>query len=197
MNLFKNTSLDIRHESYSTRLYILLLIIAFVISTIYLAIIQTTQSVTIDNPSVEIFEELYRDYSSTLSCPCEHLSTKYSNLMVIQTEYHQICSSVFLQNQWLKYWPLKEIDPSNTNVSALSGQDFRITGQSFFNLLQIFCQFASETIDNALIVFNSSDFVAAQPLGRNEFNVQTSSLINQFIKTVFFLSLSLSFYSIE
>lgn len=184
--------MDLVHETYSTRLYVLLLVIAFIILTIYLSIIRTTQTVTIDKPSLETFETLYRAHSSTLTCPCEQLSTKYSELMFIEAHYHQICSSVFLTDQWLIYWSLNLVNDSDPNAPPISGQDFRNTGSALFNLLRIFCDFAVETIDNALIVFNSTDFVTAQLLGRNEFNLQTATLANQFIKTVSLL-LTLNF----
>lgn len=184
-NLFKETFVDTRHGIHSTRIYLLLLASAIVILTVYLSIITRTQSVTIANPSLEQFERLYAHYPSTVTCPCERLSTEHATIITVRANYHQICSSVLIDDTvWLRYWPLSAIDPSDLDTPGLFGQDFRITGQTFFHFLQLFCELASETVADALTIFNTTSFVSARALSREEFLRRTSTLIEQFIKTV-------------
>jgi hypothetical protein len=101
--------------------------------------------------------------------------------MTIKPQYHQICSSIFIRDDvWLMYWPLKYINLSDVTNIHLNIFDFRMSGEAFFSLLQTFCDSASETIINALNNFNSMEFVNAQPLDRQEFELQTSILLEQF-----------------
>ncbi|UJR29415.1 hypothetical protein I4U23_010627 [Adineta vaga] len=161
LNLFKKTLVDVLHGIYSTRVYIIFL--------------------CINNPTHLQFEELHEKYSSTLSCPCEHLSIIYSSIMNIQPRYHQICQSTFIQQDgWLVYWPFESINSSDLNAPSFFGSDFRITGQSFFDQLNTFCDLATEMVITSTEVFNRTNFVNAQPLTQDDFNAQTLALFTQF-----------------
>ena len=185
LNLFRKRLADIQHGIDSTRIYIVLLLICMVILTIYSSIILRTVSVTVHHPTLVQYVELRSRYSTTLSCPCQRLSMAYSNIMSIEPHFHQVCSSTFVRDDgWLKYWPLNYVDESNPNNPALYVHDFRLAGLSFFTLLQTFCASARETILNALVVFNSTQFLTAEALREDEFRQQASSLLTQFTEQV-------------
>jgi len=64
-------------------------------------------------------------------------------------------------------------------------QDFRFNaGSSLFRMMRILCQFANETVTNALIVFNNTQFVTNEPLSIENFVIKTSALIGQFERRV-------------
>jgi hypothetical protein len=64
-------------------------------------------------------------------------------------------------------------------------QDFHFNaGSSLFRIMEILCQFINETITNALIVFNKTQFVSNEPLSTENFDIQTVSLIAQFEQKV-------------
>ncbi|CAF1269656.1 unnamed protein product [Adineta ricciae] len=181
LNLFKKKIENVRLGIYSTRVYIVLLGIGVIVLAIYSAFIQNLTTITVENPTQSQFEELYQKYPSTLSCPCEQLSMLYSTIMVIEPRYHQICQSTFVRaDGWLKYWPLESFNASDPNAPAFFGSDYRITGEAFFDQLRTFCYVAAEIITTAIEVFNSTNFVSAQPLAEDDFNAQTSSLFTQF-----------------
>ena len=185
LNLFKKELTDIHHGLYSTRVYVLLLGIAVIILTVYSSIIQNTQSITVHNPTLTQFEQLHAQYVSTLSCPCRDLSVAYTNIMTIRPIFHQVCSSTFIREDgWLRYWPLEGTSEWTSNSPVLSAIDFRSIGQVFFQLLQMYCDLASEIVMNALDVFDSTQFISAQSLGRDNFYVQTSTLLRRFQEQV-------------
>ena len=184
-NLFKKKLVDIRHGIYSTRVYAILLGMGIVVLTVYSSVIQSTTSVTIQNPTLLQFEQLYQKYSSALSCRCQSLSVIHSSIMTIQPRYHQVCMSTFVQNDgWLRYWPLTLINANGSSIAGFFGSDFRLTGQTFFEQLKTFCDAAIEIVTNAVEVFNETNFVSARPLAQDDFNAQTSALFTQFKQQV-------------
>ena len=50
--------------------------------------------------------------------------------------------------------------------------------------MRILCQYANETVTNALIVFNNTQLVSNEPLANKTFEMQTSSLIAEFQQQV-------------
>ncbi|CAF2763944.1 unnamed protein product [Rotaria sp. Silwood2] len=105
--------------------------------------------------------------------------------MAIWPRYHQVCTSTFVQNDgWLEYWPVNLIDPNDTNNRAFSSNDFRVTGQAFFQQLQTFCNLATDIVANAVEVFNRTNFISAKPLAQADFNAQTSAIFTQFKQQV-------------
>jgi hypothetical protein len=152
--------------------------IGVMILIFYESISIRTRSITVHKPSLNEYERLYAQYSSTLVCPCTDLSVSYSSIMSIQPRYHQVCSSDFVKNDaWLLY--------ANGQGGNLFALDFRIIGIGLFRLLQNLCQVSNKTVTNQLTVFNNRQFVSAQVLINDTFNIQTSTLIRQFQQQVF------------
>ena len=187
LNAFDKSILlsDIKQKIWSTRLYLLLLLLGTIILSIYSSVASHLQIITIDNPSRNQFEELYEQYSLTLSCPCTQLSTPYSKIMSVQPRFHQICASDFIRDdKWLSYFDLIPIS-KNLSVYPLYFLDFRLNaGRSLFRIMKALCGFANETVTNALKVFTDTQFVSNDLLTTEYFNQTTSSLINQFTQQV-------------
>ncbi len=171
-------SSNIKDGLYSTRLYILLLIIGVFILVFYASISIQTQSINVHQPSLNEYERLYAQHSSTLVCPCTHLSISHSSIMYVQPRYHQVCSSDFVKDDaWLLY--------NNGPFGTLFALDFRIVGIGLFTILQTLCQMSTKTVANELAVFNDTEFFSAQVLANDTFNIQTSILIRQLQEQVF------------
>jgi hypothetical protein len=177
---------DMKQKIWATRICLVLLLIGVAILTIYSSITAHSISVIIHNPSKSQFDYLYEKYPSTLSCPCTHLSTPYSTIISIQPRYHQICMSDFIQeDKWLSYFNMIPYSYASLQNYSYYSQDFRFnTGSSLFRVLRILCQFANETITNALTVFNDAQFVSNEPLSVTTFDTQASSLIAEFEQQV-------------
>lgn len=98
LNLFESGLNDeqiVRRERHSTRLYLLLLIISFVILVVYVAFGVHTVHVTVDNPSLITYETLQIQFSETLKCPCTQIAVKYGSFVQIEPIYHQVENDLF------------------------------------------------------------------------------------------------------
>ncbi|CAF3338151.1 unnamed protein product [Rotaria sp. Silwood2] len=172
LNMFPLSS-DITDGIYSTRIYILLFVIGIFILVFYSSIIVRIRIHSVYQPSIDEYEQLYSQYSSTLVCPCTHLSVPYSSIIQMKPYYHQVCSSDIVKNNgWLLYF--------NGLVGAFYSLDFRIRGFKIFAILQTLCSMSNETITNKLAVFNDLQFVSARVVTKNAFNTQIFALIQQF-----------------
>ncbi|CAF0883031.1 unnamed protein product [Adineta ricciae] len=180
-NLFSqdddNDPEDERAEIIATRLYILFLLIGLIILGCYTFITTHTNTYNFDSPSMDDFEELHLQHASGLECQCTHMSISHGRMLTIIPRYHEICTSEFLQDYWLSYFGAVQLDAFE--LSFLTN-DFRVSGQSFFELLKIFCKTTNETIQNALDVFYSNRFFTANAISREEFNVRMTDRMKQF-----------------
>ena len=163
----------------ATRLYLILVLIGLLILGFYTSLVMRTQIRTITDPSLDQFEELNSLHASTLSCPCSRFSMSYARIMSLAPRYHQICSSQFLDKYWLSYFGRVEKDHGKVEFLAL---DFRVIGQSFFNLMRIFCQTSNQTVHDALRVFRSTRLATVNALSRKQFHLETSARLDQFQK---------------
>jgi hypothetical protein len=188
LNIYQKSVIlpDIKQKLWATRICLFLLLIGVAILTIYSSVTTHSISVTVNNPSRSQFEYLFEKYPLTLSCPCTDLSTPYSTIINIQPRYHQICTSDFIQeDKWLLYFNMIPYTYASLQNYSYNSQDFRLdTGSSLFRIMRILCQFANETITNALTVFNDTQFISNEPLSAKTFNTQTSSLIAEFEQQV-------------
>ncbi|CAF4698238.1 unnamed protein product, partial [Rotaria sp. Silwood2] len=176
LNIFPSSSETI-DGIYSTRIYIFLLVNGMLVLFFYSSIIIRIHNNSVDQPSLNEYKQLYKQYASTLVCPCSHFSVYYSSIMYIKPYYHQVCSSDIVQDdRWLLYF--------NGFDSGLYAFDFRVQGLKKFILLQVLCKMSNETVTNELVTFNNSEFATAQVLNINEFNTQTSILIRRFQQQV-------------
>lgn len=158
---------------------------------VFYALISTRiRNFTVNPPPLNKYERLYAKYSSTLVCPCTHLSVPYSSIISVQPRYHQVCSSDFVKDDaWLLY--------ANRQVSSLFSLDFRIVGIGLFKILQTLCQMSNEMVMNQIIVFNHTQLVSAQVLANDTFNIQTSTLIRQFQQQVYYKKLNRFYLKLE
>jgi len=172
LNLFPSLS-DVQNGIYSTRLYLILLITGIIILVFYVSISVRIQTAKINQPTLEQYKQLFAQYSSSIVCPCSRLSIPHSDILNIQTSYHQICSSDFIRDdRWLLY--------TSGFSGALFSFDFRTNSVRLFSLLQIFCKMAQETVTNELTIFYETQFVSGQISANDTFHSQVSTLIQQF-----------------
>ncbi|CAF3435360.1 unnamed protein product [Rotaria socialis] len=158
-NLFKSGSNEtqiIRHERYSTRVYLFLLSIG-----IFIIIISTISSKelvyqTIEKPTLETYNQLMQSYTSTLQCPCSGISISYSHFMRISTVFHTVCSSYFVSDAWLDFLF------SNIFWFVEERADIRVLGSAYFNSLSTLCRHSAITIENAIRKFLPEKLITAQ-----------------------------------
>ncbi|CAF1033494.1 unnamed protein product [Adineta steineri] len=174
LNIFKqssNTDRQTKFQRYGTRLYIFLLIGSMIIITIYVFLQKSIQSKTISYPTESQFSQLQKKYPQSLSCPCSSISISYSNFIIIQPQYHQLCRSNFISKGWIDYiW-------YSIGEQGLLHFDYRKIAPAYFQLLLLFCKQANETIDNALEIFLRTELISLQVLAKESFENQLTSSI--------------------
>ncbi len=82
-----------------------------------------TKVVTIYNPSLNIYEQLQKEYPTTLNCPCTTSSMPYKNFITTKIDMHQICSGDFISQEWINAFHIPD-------ASRYGAMDFRTTANS-------------------------------------------------------------------
>ncbi|CAF3716292.1 unnamed protein product [Adineta steineri] len=164
----------LQSERISTRVYIILLTLSLAILLLYTSLINVTQTVNVNAPTMIKYLELYSTYSQTLKCPCKQVSISYNTFISIEYTFHQICTSVFISQDWIDY--LSKSYGSN----GVHMHDFRDTSPFTFQALSTLCDLINQTVSIRLSQFNSSQYVSASVISSDVFKSQVQSLIDQF-----------------
>jgi hypothetical protein len=93
LNVFESGSSDIgvvRHERWSSRVYIVLLFVILYALVMYTGLESQTSRVTVTNPLYATFESLQLSYPDTLMCPCSNIAIEYQAFVQLQPSYHQV-----------------------------------------------------------------------------------------------------------
>jgi hypothetical protein len=78
-------------EIRATRVYIILVATSVIILAFYSSVTVHTLTVLVLAPSLDTFERLQNDYSSTLVCPCSELAIPNGKMITISSpRYHQV-----------------------------------------------------------------------------------------------------------
>jgi hypothetical protein len=166
-----------RNQIISTRLYILLLILAFIILTVYTVATIQNQDITEQNPSQATFERLVSNpqISATLDCPCENFSIPYSSFMSISHRYHQLCSSDFIVQNAL--WAALVYHRSDT--VEYSYNDYRRFATPHFRMLSYLCILTQDTLNDALSIFRSNKLISKRAQSRHFVETEIQAAMNQ------------------
>ena len=180
LNLFESDAPHIpgphRPELIKTRIFLLILVLCAGASGFYIFFSEQTQSITVQRPSIELYESLYQTYSTNLECRCSQLSIPYGALMNWTYTFHAICSSSLVSSPWLDYIVL--FDPAKmiyaTEYDFIN--DFRLVGISYFQLLAIFCSLAKDNADSRLTTFAKNQWINDHVLSQANFLQQMQNL---------------------
>ena len=183
LNFFNTYGTDeeqIRREILATRIYLILLPTILTLLIIYSAQKELFYSVTINNPTLDRYQQLMNIYPDTLSCPCAQFSIPYSNFMSLTPQYHSVCSSDFVSDKWLEYL-------YNDDASFYLAVDLRSIGNTHFQLIRTLCQSSKKAIDNAFqSTFTSATLVNARGalLQSNLVRTEVDAFANDFINNI-------------
>ena len=178
LNLFKtksNNNLVIRHQRLTTRFYLIILLITLIILILYTSLNQISVTNTIQLTSQNQYENLKIKYPNTLNCPCNYISIEYEKFIQINPLYHQICSSSFIDQEWINY--LYDYDSRNE-------RNFRATAASQFLVLSSLCQLTINTVETSIQQFNSAKFLTPQLISLTLFEIQVNLFIESFKKSI-------------
>jgi len=165
---------DLQNERISTRLFIVLLAFSLVIPTLYSSLIPLTQTDNIKTPTFEQYEQLILSYPKTLTCSCEFISINYEKFLHIEYTLHQVCSSMFVTQEWIDYLSRPF---GNAPIYYL---DFQFIGTYTFQALDAFCELVDQTINASLTQFYSNQYVSTTVTSSGLFRSQIQASIRQF-----------------
>ncbi|CAF3651242.1 unnamed protein product [Adineta steineri] len=182
----ENSEWHLYGQRLSTRFFIISLIIAFLILILYASTYSVTKTITINKPSIDVYFTLQDKYSQTLTCPCSSTTNEYSQFISFQPTLHPVCHSDFITDDWTNY--LK------ASTGSTSYNDFRASNIGFFPTMLSFCQLSLKTINNEILIFNSTKYITKSVQEIDLFNSQTQQLISNMKQTtvnLFQLSISM------
>lgn len=113
LNLFDSESKDpsIEHvERLSTRIYIVLLSITFIILLTYTTIVEQTSTITVKSPTQKHIEHLFDQYPESIHCPCTNVAIPYDTFTQMDVIYHQVRLSSILAGLSSKYANFYSLD---------------------------------------------------------------------------------------
>ena len=169
---------ELKTQQISTRLYLFVLTLAFVILLVYTSTVRVIKTVNVKTPTLDQYSQMYSEHQQALVCPCKQISINYETFLQINFSLHQVCSSSFVSAYWQKY-----IIHSHVN-GTLYVDDFRWTGPREFYALNALCKLVSKSISDSLTRFYSNQYVRASVESRELFQTQAQSLIRQFISSI-------------
>ena len=141
----RDPAIILKHQLYSTRLYIPLFIskhnihsdsltctiLNFLLAILYIltfiaVISPQNQSFIISNITPELFMQLSNEHGDTLSCPCSTIAVLYKTFVTNTISFHPICSSIYVSKEWIQALYI-------SYASSLLVMDFRTTAKSQVN----------------------------------------------------------------
>jgi hypothetical protein len=127
------------------------------------------KSIKLENPSIDLVNNLHKKSLSSLSCPCSKVAIPYSKFLSIKSEFNSICSSEFVS----PLYRLKLLE-KNVNISLELVTHYRI--------LSSLCNLSNEFIKIARKVFYNRELITVETLTNNSFETEIKSLIFNFIR---------------
>ncbi|CAF3917155.1 unnamed protein product [Rotaria sordida] len=134
------------------------------------------QIVTIKNPSKIVYENLFKKYPLTLKCPCNQIVIPYGSFISFSPEYHPVCSSLFISDEWIIS------TRGRTSIDIYPTVKFEESGPYFFNTLAALCSLTQSTLSNAWQIFNRSSLITVQALSYEELIDRSNATLQQFIR---------------
>ncbi|CAF0887535.1 unnamed protein product [Adineta steineri] len=183
----KNSEWYLHSQRLSTRFFIISIITAFLILILYASTYSVTKTITINQPSIDVYSTLQGEYSQTLTCPCSSTTNEQSQFISFQPTLHPVCHSDFITHNWTNFLTTKD-------GIILYPNDFRYVIQQFFPVISLFCELSLKTINNEIIIFNSTKYITKSVQEIDLFNSQTQQLISNMKQTTansFQLSISM------
>ena len=187
INLFEGetarTITIIYRERFLTRCFILLMMTATMIIAFYIFFQKQNQTITITNPSLDTYYQLYNDHQDSLKCPCSQLSMSYDKFINVSIILHEICSSDLLSPTWIDYVTSFDRSQIPSWTETPFSRDFRLIGASYFQLLNVFCSLAKTNIKNVHGILVNKKLISDYVRSPIRLLQETQAIINSFIDT--------------
>ena len=111
--------------------YISTEILVFLYVLFFVALLNPQRrTVTIQNITPTLFEQLSFEHGETLSCPCSTITMTYNTFVISNISSHAVCSSIFVSREWIEALYIED-------ASRYAVMDFRTTAKSQVSLFTI------------------------------------------------------------
>ena len=182
-NLFNGVSQSqdanvLQQQRYTTRVYLILLVLAVMSLTLITSTRLQTNRVIIKLPSLKDFIQLYYQYPRTINCPCSQTAVERQLISHIKPQYHEVCSSEFVSSNWINAQFVQ------SSPWGLVTRDIRYQSQFHFQLLATLCQMANQTIQDSLQSYYRTKLITSQALSPKSFQAQVDFSVEEFKRTV-------------
>ncbi len=157
-------------EKYATRIYILLFLLSMFVAFFYYGPFnEETKLIKLENPSIDLVNNLHTKSLSSLSCPCSKVAIPYSKFLSIESEFNSICSSEFVS-------PLYRLNLLEKNDSI------SLALVTHYRMLSSLCNLSNQFIKNAEKVFYNRELITVETLTNSTFEIKIKSFIFNFIR---------------
>ena len=164
---------NLKRQRWTTRIFLLCLILCCIIRTIYIIVEKKTTKNTISFPNQNQYENLLKISPDSLKCPCTNISINNEKFFSINPIYHEICSSEFINYLWYSHLQIDvDVIPS----------DFRVYSSSLFHFIEVLCAATTNLINLSMKRFLKSSFISYNLIEENSFNKQSSEISKDFIQ---------------
>ncbi|CAF4024878.1 unnamed protein product [Adineta steineri] len=164
-----------RYGRWATRLYIILFLSCLIILIFYTIIRPHSLTKTFDQPSFIRYTHLKKTYGNKLKCSCSKIALTYDQFVEIKPEFHPICSSEFISEEW-------RIGIANglvSNLSIYSQKDYRRFISAHIQYLQGLCRLSQQSVNNAVNESLTSLLVTTELLSKQNFYNHVNNSIEQ------------------
>ncbi|CAF1046530.1 unnamed protein product [Adineta ricciae] len=159
---------------WATRLYIVLLAISLTILALHTIIQPQVLTKTYPKPSLRTYNTLINGHGKQLQCPCSAISSAYDRYLQIHAEFHQICSSVFVSDQWR----LDLLANIMIDLSIYTIRDYRRFVSSHLQFLKGLCELSIQSVQQSVGEVLSSLLVTSELLSPGTFEERINRTID-------------------
>ena len=160
-----------RHSNIiATRIYLVVLGLLLISVSILLWISPQTTMVKLDEPTIDQFKTLPFE----AKCSCSRVSISYGDFVSHHSRFHQICSSDFVSDRWIK--------AINMGITSnhYNSTDFRGSGSAQFQALAGFCDFSKADVLRGIATFDINAFISPKVLPEKIVQSQTRASFDSF-----------------
>ncbi|CAF1440027.1 unnamed protein product [Adineta steineri] len=162
-----------RLGQWATRLYMILLVVGISVLAAYIIFQPETLTKKFDQPSLDLYNQLFQRYGDELKCSCPSITSTYNRFVTVEAIFHQICSSPFASNAGR----INLTSGLTSDLSAYLQEDYRRFISAHLQFLTGLCQLSNDTVHIAIQQFYSSLFIINKLLSKTKFNTHIDSII--------------------
>jgi hypothetical protein len=170
---FWSSRLTTTEQILTTRLFIILLFISLVTIIIFTSFTTRTHDVTLKQFNHMDFERFEALHSASINVPCAQISIPHHKFLRLTSQFHQICSSSFIESEWISSLFL-------SNATSHNILDYRTFTFAQFRALALLCQTARQAVNDGYHTFITTHLITSHALSRTQFNQIVATLINNF-----------------